>query len=182
MISPVYKGSSFFPKQCPQSLFTVFYDILLKSSSTSSSPSCNRWLGRPHDCSLSLAVGDSMQRQMEAKLASMNLRFTRTPSSTYLVPSRPALLTPAPRTVSRWPSTRAFLSYLPILPISSATQATPRRPSLTPKSRPPARLPIAHLHRLSPRVHQSSVHGPVSVRSARSRSATLPHTRYFRRP
>ena len=91
MILPVSKGSRFSRKQSAQPLFTVFYNILLMSSSTSSSPSCNRWPGRPHNCSLSLAVGGSMQSQMEAKLASMNLRFTRTPSPTCLVPPLPAL-------------------------------------------------------------------------------------------
>ena len=87
MILPVSKGSRFSPKQSAQSLFTVFHNILLKCSSTSSSPSCNKWPGLPHYCSLSPAVGGSVQSQMEAKLVSMNLTSPRLKSHMPSFPS-----------------------------------------------------------------------------------------------
>jgi hypothetical protein len=39
------QGSRFSPKPSAQPLFTVFYNILLKCRSASSSPSCNKWPG-----------------------------------------------------------------------------------------------------------------------------------------
>ena len=160
MISPVSKGSGFSPKQSPQSLFTVFYNVLLKFSSTSSSPSCNRWLGRPHDCSLSLAVGGSSKSNMPSSLSTRTFNTSAT--------NRQSLA---------FDSSCSFLSHDSTNFVGNPSD--PATISLTSKSRPPTRPPIEYLYRLSPRVHQSVVHGPVSVHSARSRSAILPYARYI---
>ena len=132
---------------------------------------------------LSPAIGSSMESRMEGKLASMNLKSPGLESNNHSSPSA-RISIPALRTASRQPSTHPPpSSYLPILPIPSTTQAKPRRPSLNsaPNSKLPATPSIAYMYRLTPRGHQSAIHGPASVHSARSRSAILPHAIYFLR-
>jgi hypothetical protein len=122
------------------------------------------------------AVGGSIQSQMEAKLASKNLKSPGLSSTCPVFPPHaPSIL--APRTAKRLHSTHRPPSYLPIPPIPSATQAIPRRPSLNSaptQSRQQCRA--SYLHQISPRGQPNAVHGPASVHSARSRIAiTLPH-------
>ncbi|KAH9031237.1 hypothetical protein EDB85DRAFT_2241856 [Lactarius pseudohatsudake] len=65
-----------------------------------------------------------MQSQMEAKLASMNLKSPGLKSTISGFPLRPHSA-PAPRTASRLPSTPLHLPHLRNPPMPSATQATP---------------------------------------------------------
>ena len=127
MILLVSKGSRFSPKQSAQSLFTVFHNILLKCSSTSSSPSCNKWPGLPHYCSLSPAVGGSVQSQMEAKLVSMNLRSPRLKSHMPSFPSTRTINTSAMNHQSLvFDSSSSFLS-----PDSANFVGNPSDPAMT---------------------------------------------------
>ncbi|KAH9008307.1 hypothetical protein EDB84DRAFT_1269918 [Lactarius hengduanensis] len=88
---------------------------------------------------LSPAVGGSMQSQMEAKLASMNLK---SPGLKSTIPGFPSTRTFNTSATNRHSlasnSSSSFLSPDP--PIPSATRATlpPRSPNIAPKPRPPA--------------------------------------------
>ncbi|KAH8987214.1 hypothetical protein EDB86DRAFT_3245840 [Lactarius hatsudake] len=94
----------------------------------------------PMTALLSPAVGGSMQSQMEAKLASMNLKSLRLQ---FTMPGSPppAPSMPAPRIANHSRSTPLLLSSLQIPPIPLAAQATPRPHSpnsaLNPKSSRP---------------------------------------------
>ncbi|KAH9018045.1 hypothetical protein EDB84DRAFT_1566597 [Lactarius hengduanensis] len=104
--------SRFSPKQSARPLFTVFYDVLLKYKSASSSPSCVlQQMARadPMTALLSPAVGGSMQSQMEAKLANMNLKSLALISTTPGSPPARTVTTSANPTLAI-DSTYSFLS------------------------------------------------------------------------
>jgi hypothetical protein len=92
-------------------------------------------------------------------------------------PQLPASSAPVP---TRTTSPSKSSAYFRISPIPSSAQATPRPPcpNNTPNSKPPATPCIVFL-RHSPRERESAALGPVSVCSARSRSATTPPEKIF---
>ena len=106
------KGSKFFPKQGAQPLFTTLYSsanpLLHHRPATNSQ-------GRPHDCSLSAAVGGSMRSQMKA--------ISNLPDSspTYPVPPLPALQHQCHELPVARIRLELVLTYLPIPPIPLVT-------------------------------------------------------------
>ena len=135
----------------------------------------------PMTALLSPAVCGSMQSQMEARLANMNLKSPGLKSN---VPGSPSARTFDTTTTNC--QSLAFDSLSPFLSPNSAkaTRATPRRTLLNsvPNSRPPATTPIAYPHlALAARLEcrRAAVHGPTSVHSVRSRSAITPPRKIF---
>ena len=125
MVSPFPLNLRLTPKQSAQPFFTVYHNILLKCRSTSSSLSYNKWLGRPHDRSLSPVVGSSMQSWMETKSASTALKSLGLKSNMLSPPSARTFNTSATYRPSLTINSSPSLSSIP--PILSATQAMPQQ-------------------------------------------------------
>ena len=136
--------------------------ILRRNSVPSSNVSSFLVLSSSHDLISPTTTGFKVLSEAERTAALYSLLQH---STQVQIRPRPVLSIPAPRTVNHQPSTRPPPSYLPIPPITSATQAMPRLHSLNsvPNSKQPATPPIEYQLRLPPRVQESVVHGVSSL-------------------
>ena len=131
---------------------------------------------------LSLAVGGSMQSQMEAKLASMNIKSPR------LIPSSPSTHTLHTSTNRNYQSpafnsTSSFLSPKTANTLGNLSDGAHTLAQQRANSMPPATPHIAFPRWPSPRAQESAARGLVAVHSANSWSAaTPPHKIYLSGP
>ena len=136
--------------------------ILRRNSVPSSNVSSFLVLSSSHDLISPTTTGFKVLSEAERTAALYSLLQH---STQVQIRPLPVLSIPAPRTVNHQPSTRPPPSYLPIPPITSATQAMPRLHSLNsvPNSKQPATPPIEYQLRLLPRAQESVVHGVSSL-------------------
>ncbi|KAN0130660.1 hypothetical protein V8E53_011553 [Lactarius tabidus] len=158
---PRLHASWFSPKASAQPFFTVIHDSTRQQIRFFITVLRQMARADPMTALLSLAVEGSMSNMHRSP-------FDRTFNTSA-----------TKRRLLAFDSSYSFHSQIPPIPL--ATQAMPRRPLLkgAPNSKLPAIPRIVYAYRLSPQAQQNTVHGPVSVHSARSQSKITPPLKIF---